>query len=211
MEIKNCSICNKEKELSEFYSQHKQSKTRGNYTYYQPYCKECASRKSQTWNVNHRERAREIVAKVENSPEGRIKKRNRNKLYKDQRKQWLQNNPDKVKEYHQKYKDKMFEITNNQWTACKDYFNHSCAYCGMTEIEAQEKFNKGLHKEHATNNGDNDLSNCVTACTGCNSSKHKNDYTEWYISDNTIYDEERMKKIDKWLKEDYKKFIDMAQ
>jgi ribosomal protein L11 methylase PrmA len=77
----------------------------------------------------------------------------------------------------------------------------------MSEEEAKNTYNKGLHKEHALNKGANDLSNCLVACTSCNSSKREKDYTEWYNEENENFTPERLEKINSWLNEDHKKYI----
>jgi len=43
---KQCSICGKLKSLTEFYSQKKYSKKRGEYFYYNPECRECTKREA---------------------------------------------------------------------------------------------------------------------------------------------------------------------
>lgn len=123
------------------------------------------------------------------------------------------------KEYQQKYKDKLqlyalnrkmnkkHEISKDEWELCLDYFNHSCAYCGISEQEAKCTQGNYLHKEHVNHEGTNDLSNCIPSCKSCNSQKWKFTLDEWYNTDNPIFSQERLEKIYKWLNEDYKKYI----
>lgn len=199
MDKKVCKSCNEEKELGEFGSVNRKKKASGEeYIYYYPVCKRCTYKRDWEWKKNNRDKYNAIVKRTE--------KKNAEKR-KAGRKQWRQENPDKIKEYANDYKQKQFKLTGKEWKACKLYFNNSCAYCGMTGLEAKEKYNKGLHKEHAINEGNNDLSNCVTSCTGCNSTKGKDDYTYWYTSENPIYNETRLEVIEKWLNEDHKEYI----
>jgi hypothetical protein len=210
-ETKVCSICNDEKELNEYYSQ-KQKRANGiEVINYHPYCKECAkvkarkrhhenkedaNKKSREWYWSHREEVLNYMPNYLKQPK-----------YKQKQKEWRQDNPNRVKEYGEKYKDKQFKLPTKQWKSCKEYFSNCCAYCGISELEAKNIQGKNLNKEHAFNLGSNDLSNCVPSCTSCNSSKHMDDYIEWYIESNPVYNMERLNKIEKWLNEDHKKYL----
>lgn len=99
---------------------------------------------------------------------------------------------------------KKHNISKQEWSDCKSYFNNQCAYCGMNEEKHKALFNGQLHKEHVLNNGSNELDNCVPACKTCNCSKYDYDIDEWYSSENPIFNEDRYKKILKWLSKDYK-------
>ncbi|MOA09629.1 HNH endonuclease [compost metagenome] len=128
-----------------------------------------------------------------------------NKKWKEYRKSWGQDNPDKLLAYsiaHRKH-----DITEKEWEHCKDYFNQSCAYCGFTYIEHKELYGQGLHKEHVDHIGANDLSNCVPSCKNCNSQKWIFPIHEWYNELNSNYNEKRLDRLTAWLKEDYKQFI----
>lgn len=206
---KVCKTCNERKEINEFYGQKKQNAKGEEYIYYHSQCKECKLKEMSENKDIYTERDKKYrknnpIASRNASKNWRNK--NKEKASADQ-KRWRQENKEKIKEYQEKYKSKQFKISTKQWKSCKEYFNNCCAYCGISEEKAKELFNKGLNKEHAINEGMNDLSNCVPSCTGCNSHKNKDDYTYWYTPDNTRYDVERYILIEKWLKEDYKNFI----
>ena len=94
---------------------------------------------------------------------------------------------------------KKHEITDDEWLMCKDYFEYKCAYCGLPEDEHKIIHNEQLHKEHAINDGSNGIDNCVPACKSCNSSKRKQDYTDWYVKGNPVFNEERLHRIEEWL------------
>jgi hypothetical protein len=203
---KMCSICEEEKDLSNFYSQKTKRKDGSVRITYQPYCKECISKRYQE---NKDEIYRKKKAQRQKNPQSsrdvarRYRKNHLEKVNANQKK-WRQENPDKVKEYNDKYKEKQFKIPNEQWEACKEYFNNCCAYCGVSEQQLKDNNLKALNKEHAINMGSNDVSNCIPSCTSCNSLKNKNDYVDWYTPDNPIFNEDRLVLIHKWLEEDHK-------
>jgi hypothetical protein len=213
--IKECSICHKIKELSEFYSQIKNSKIKGEYIYYVPYCKDCAIKKSSfhsnknrdEYLLYQREYSKEYMKNPKRREYHREIVRTRNKEGKTVK--WQRENPDKVKIYTVNHRQ--HEINKQEWINCKKYFNNSCAYCGLSEKDHYTMYlgkprKSDLHKEHIAHDGANDLSNCVPACRICNSSKWKHNLDEWYNSDNPNYLEERIKKINMWLNEDYLKY-----
>lgn len=149
--------------------------------------------------------------------DAKFKKRNnrtpaQKQRMKENSKRWRESG--KLKEWQKKHKDKLaqyrnnhrkHEITEKEWESCKKYFNYSCAYCGMTEEEHKKRYRQQLHKEHVDHEGANDLSNCIPACKNCNSSKHDQNFNDWYLN-NANYNEYRYNKIIKWLNEDYKKY-----
>jgi len=138
----------------------------------------------------HRKEARRIITQ----------KRRENGYYKEMYK----NNPEQFKKYNQQHRN--HNIADEQFESCKKYFKYERCFCGMSEEEAIIKYKQRLHKEHADDDGANDLSNCIPACKGCNSSKWKFELKRWYLQQD-FYSEERLQKINKWLNEDYKKFI----
>jgi hypothetical protein len=205
-ETKICSICNEEKELNEYYSQNKKKANGEEYIYYQPYCKPCAINKNVNWGKEHVEKRREYVANHSATKKGKEKKRLRNKRYTNTYRKWQQNNPEKIKEYALQYR--IHDITKDEWESCKEYFNQSCAYCGLHKEDHYKSFkgvlkNIDLHKEHVNHDGENDLSNCIPACQSCNSSKGQYNIYEWYSEDNDKFSKERLGKIHKWLSEDF--------
>lgn len=65
-------------------------------------------------------------------------------------------------------------LTKEQWDLCKEYFYHSCAYCGRSIHLAQDHFvplSKG---------GEYAKSNIIPSCTSCNSGKRDRDFFTWY-------------------------------
>lgn len=130
---------------------------------------------------------------------------------------WRQNNPERIKEYNLfRYQHKNHKVTTKEWEACKKYFNHDCAYCGL-HIEDHYIVFAGVtklgdfHKEHVNHNGDNDLSNCVPACKSCNTSKHTDTLDKWYNEKNSNFTQERYEKIIRWINEDYQYYIEESK
>lgn len=176
------------------------------------YCKECVKKKTNKWRQDNYYHWRKTVAKLESKPKIRLKKRKDSKIQRENGylKQWIKDNPEKVKEYQQKHRK--HDINSNEWRACKEYFNNSCAYCGIQidnhYITINGKRTKSdLHKEHVNHEGENDLSNCVPACRSCNSQKWTFSLEDWYNESYENFDQDKLNKIHKWINEDYLNYI----
>lgn len=183
-----------------------------------PNCKECDKEKANIYQQNNREKIRlEKALDYKINPDyykAKDKKwRNKNKDRKSKTMaDWLKNNKDKLHKYREKRKVKDHKITIEEWNSCKEYFNNSCAYCGLSVDNHYRKYagalqKVDLHKEHVDDEGCGDLENCVPACQSCNSSKHTAKLDDWYNESNDNYVEERYDKIVKWTTEDYKQYI----
>jgi hypothetical protein len=178
---------------------------------FQSTCKPCTSKRSHNWALENQTQMRKIRIKHSRKEHVKIRDKENKKKYRDKggQTEWQRNNPDKVKQYRKNHRD--HEMSESEWTACKKYFDDSCAYCGL---HVSEHFNKykgkmrwtDLHKEHVDDEGANDISNCVPSCQSCNSQKWEFSLDEWYNPSNEKYIVERYEKIIKWLNEDYKQF-----
>lgn len=203
--MKICVICEIEKPLSEFYVQKRHSKKRGEYFYYHHECKECSKKKAIIWRKENPEKYKASKRKQNANPVTKkinlIVSRNRRKN--GEFREWQRNNPEKIKEYSLKRSNKNHAISKQEWKVCKEYFEHSCAYCGISEIEHKELYNQQLHKEHVVHDGSNEIDNCIPSCKPCNSSKHTDTLEEWYKEDNLNFTQERLNKIHNWLNGDY--------
>jgi len=66
-------------------------------------------------------------------------------------------------------------LTKLQWRLCKEFFHHTCAYCG--------KHLKNLTQDHFIplhDAGGYDVDNIIPCCKSCNSSKQNKVFAEWY-------------------------------
>lgn len=192
IEFKYCKECEEWKQMdsSNFYVS---SKTKDGHS---AFCKECHNKLSKKWQKENPERYDEIM-----------KRHKETDKFKQTRQIWVEENMDAIRE-RSRYKsaNRRHKITDEEWETCKEYFNYSCAYCGVTEEEHKEKYSQRIHKEHAHPVNVNDLSNCIPSCLMCNTSKGEKTLEEWYRENNSVYSESRKNKIIKWLNGDYKKY-----
>lgn len=203
---KQCKICKETKPLDEYYSIEKTNSKGKEYTYFFPYCKKCSIERAKNSNFD-KELHKELCKQWRNRPENRVSIRKHLNKYRDKGGQleWQRNNKNKIQEYANQHQS--HEITTKEWESCLKYFNYCCAYCGISEDDAKEKYNNYLHKEHVDHKGSNDLSNCVPACKSCNSEKWTHELEEWYKIGNPNYQKRRLNKILKWTNKEYKKFL----
>ena len=179
-----------------------------------PYCKVCWNKQTTEWGKENVDKKRGYYRKNNKTETTKQRKYLFSKYQRESgyRKEWELNNPDKIKSYHDIYSNKKHTISKKEWLSCKEYFNNRCAYC---ELPIEEHYNKfrgelrltDLHREHVDCNGESDLSNCIPSCKDCNSSKHNSKLEVWYNENNINFSQDRLNKIYKWLKEDYKLYI----
>ena len=84
-------------------------------------------------------------------------------------------------------------LTEKEWEDTLEYFNHSCAYCGITQDEHLKKFNERLHQEHIvplTDGGTYTKDNIIPSCRKCNSTKGRQNFDYWYRN-SKVYDYEK--------------------
>lgn len=74
-----------------------------------------------------------------------------------------------------KNKSPFNDFTTDQWEACLDAFDNTCAYCGKnTEVLEQE------HVIPISRGGSNTKTNIIPSCGSCNYSKGAKTMFEWY-------------------------------
>jgi hypothetical protein len=184
---------------------------------YFPYCKNCNINKMYRWRENHPEYLEKENNRTNKSYHNdkkykqRVINNSNNRRINGKHEEWQRKNPSKLKQYAKQRQNKNHNITKSEWKACKEYFNYSCAYCGLSITEHYIQYRKMIilgdfNKEHVKHDGSNKLNNCVPSCKSCNSKKYKHLLEEWYNRDNPNYTEERYNKIIKWTTEDYKQF-----
>lgn len=213
---KQCSTCNEWKPMDDnhFYKWNRSPDG------FAAQCCECAKAYGRKRKASNREYFNKIDLKYYyNNKESctkttlEYKKKNKDKLRKSYEAWRNSEKGKKIMRFHsRKRRNKNHIIYEMEWIACKNYFNNSCAYCGLP-VENHYKVIKGglrkedLHKEHVIDDGKNDLSNCIPSCNTCNTSKHQKTLNEFYNSKNPDYTYERYYRIYMWLRYDYKKFI----
>lgn len=209
---KKCNRCNKWFPCTDEYFYRNGNKIDGLFTF----CKQCNIKKTKQWEEEHFEEYMEYQRNRARMPHVKQRFKEYFKKYfannEEHRKEYMHdyrtNNKDKVKSYNEKYQHKKHDITEKEWESCKKYFDYKCAYCGIAEEEAKEKYDQNLHKEHFDHDGASDLSNCLPACKGCNSSKWEYSFESWYNENNHRFDDNRLLKIFQWLTRDYELYME---
>lgn len=178
-----------------------------------PYCKDCNKKKGSKDYKDNQEAHNKYQRESYKQDKHNMREKNRiwGKVRRERGEylEWQHNNPDKIKQYSDNHKS--HKISKKEWIECKEYFNNSCAYCGLPieehfiKVKGEIKLSD-FHKEHLIHGAKNDLSNCVPSCKSCNSKKHTFTINKWYNKDNSIYSYERYHKIYLWIRFDYKKY-----
>jgi 5-methylcytosine-specific restriction endonuclease McrA len=182
--------------------------------YLHPECKRCSILKAREWAKENPEKEKELRHKINTNPSEKTRetkridaqtRRDNGKYY-----EWLKNNPDKQKEYIKNHRE--HDITEKEWNSCLKIFEYRCAYCGLPQEKHIVKRNgkyiiMNFHKEHADNEGYNDLRNAVPACRSCNNKKWAFPMEEWY-REQDFFSEEKLQFIIWWTTEGYKDYIE---
>lgn len=182
-------------------------------------------KKVKAYKKQYREENKEAIKEYMNEYHRKNSKKNKirckeynekNKEYiAEQRKQHYIENRDEMIARQHKRRSKMkgleYSLTSEQWQECLGYFDNSCAYCGLTEEENIEKYEKSLEQEHfipISKNGEYTKDNIIPACRSCNGSKCDNDFFDWY-PEQDFYSIEREEKILNYL--NYKQSGNMSR
>lgn len=180
-------------------------------------CKKHESIKTQLWQINNNQQYRATVKKRD-SNESEERKQYKRNLANEQRKSGYQvnyrkNNKNRVNNYnHKRLLNKKHIIYDDEWKACKKFFNYQCAYCGLF-LNKHHILRNGkmiqidFHKEHVVDNGRNDIKNCIPSCQSCNSKKNNRSFSEFYNINNKDFTYKRYHQIYLWLRYEYKKYI----
>lgn len=203
---KKCSKCDMwfERNKKNFYI-NKKNKIDGLCTE----CKACAKARATKWRNENLEAHKLHIKKYRSTEKGNGAKNRLDKEYRDsgKYKDWCNNNKNSLRGYQRnRYERKYHDITDEEWIACKEYFNNSCAYCDKSIEDQYTKTNKDFSRDHYINGGANDLSNCIPSCTSCNSRKWKHEVLDWFVRQK-FYSDKKLIKIDQWISIDYKNYI----
>jgi hypothetical protein len=214
VEYKTCTKCSETKPANNeyFHRQKKHTQKKGEFYDLTSWCKDCIREKQRGYYDENRDQynLRSYNRYINNKEEYHQRKKkwvNDNLDHvKQYQKDWQQSNPNKIKVYNHMHSD--HNITEHEWEICKEYFNWSCAYCGLTEIEHKIIEGQQLHKEHVFHNGSDEIDNCAPSCKSCNSTKHDRDFEKWYNESNPNFTKRRLNRIVKWILKDALKWVD---
>lgn len=207
--MRRCRGCGVIKPLeSNYYGQWVYPKTKKKYFNYQGKCKKCISKQNVKWQRKNIEKTRDFKREWGRRNTDITRYHARKPQRKEYMKVWRKENPDKIKQYNfYRQMNKHHDITEREWKSCKEHFDNSCAYCGISDGMAKERYGNYLHKDHADHDGSNNLNNCIPACKSCNSSKHNFVLEDWYLESES-FSEGRLNKINNWLSSEYKKHME---
>jgi len=211
---RRCSKCQewKEENLEHYYMKNKKKPSMG----FTPACRKCTTQKTLNYHFEHREERLICLRKAyADDPDKYIEWDRQNRLadpeyHKLKDRNWRKANPEKCIEYSKRHRN--HDITESEWRKELKVFDYKCAYCGLPQEDHWAERNgkyiiMKLHRDHADDNGANDLRNALPACQSCNSSKHQDSIEEWYKS-RSFYDEVKYNKIMWWLTGGYKDYIE---
>lgn len=127
-------------------------------------------------------------------------------LKKDYYRIWKQNGGQLIRRENEQRREAkklnlLSDFNTNQWIKTLEFFNFSCAYCGLHQEEHIGKYNMMLHQDHlipVTEKGVYSDFNIVPACVKCNSTKHNHDL-ETFVETNCIPKERYIKILDYFL------------
>lgn len=201
---KTCSVCEKVKEIRDFYE-------RGNGGFYS-YCKECHTKKTKIYVDENREkvlaRKKAYYIKTRDYQLSYFKKYSKinSKRNVERAIKWANANRDRVREYsiaashrrRAKLKNVDFTFNRDEWNYCKNYFKNSsgyvlCAYCDKEMINATQEHFIPVHK-----GGNHTKHNILPICQNCNSQKSAQDFYQWYPT-TSFYKKENVEKIEKYF------------
>lgn len=170
---------------------------------------------SKWWNINKEDKKKKSRQWKENNPDKVKEHRDKNReLQKQQSEIYRIENRDKIRERGKDYrrnnkttvniatqkrrtlkKSLPATLTKKQWGEIKSHFKNKCAYCGEFLPLTQDHF------VPLSSGGEYTINNIIPACVGCNCSKNKFAFNDWYPSFKH-YSESRERKILNFLNYD---------
>ena len=183
--MRTCVRCELEKPATPEYFSRERARMDG----LNSWCKECRREHNQIYKKENREYHLEYM---------RNHYKENKESYAEYSRRYHLKNPEVNRIGAQRRRDRMEQLphtlTDEEWNDTLEFFNHSCAYCGVSD--------DSVGKEHiipVVKGGGYTQDNIIPACQSCNLSKHVRDMEEWYVSCE-YYDEERLNKILDYVK-----------
>lgn len=170
--VKWCKSCDSVKELAEFYY------LAGNGTW-DARCRECG-----------RKQSKEYRRKERSTEEGRERCNERMRNYYENHKHTPEYKAYSRYHNYTRRQGVIGRYTSEEWIACLEANDYSCAYCGATHNLTAD------HIVAISKGGFGYIFNITVACKSCNSSKQASDVVEWY-SKQPFYDEVKLRNIHK--------------
>lgn len=184
METQVCNKCNKEKPLSEFYFRTDNNK-------YRKDCKECfkkakAIRESKPGIKELRAlKERERRANDDGTINAKAREYHRSDYSKKVSKEWVKNNPDKIRNYNRTQRARRkFAILSSESATTKevkawiDAQKPICAYCSTILLPNQIQLD---HITPLSRGGSHTVDNFAISCAFCNSSKNNKTLEEFIL------------------------------
>jgi len=199
---KTCTSCGEEHPYTDYYFKETVDINGIKQYLFNAMCIDCYIKRGSKYTKEHPEMNRESSRKTDKTPKMQAYHK---EAIKNLREEgyflgYYADNPEKYIKYREDHDaHKKHTISIKDWNDCKEFFGYKCAYCGITETEHKERYGQQLQKDHAENQGDNGIGNCVPACRSCNSVKKKNDWDNWFTPENSRYSQDKYNIISKWL------------
>ncbi|MEX5397203.1 HNH endonuclease [Streptococcus sp. ZJ93] len=189
MIVQLCKVCQEEKELNEVNFYRNKNKKHG----FESQCKDCRRISDKKKYEHRKHKISEQKKKYYQRKKEKIRNYQRNYYHanaekcKETSKIWDCEHPEQRRIINERSRTLKHggksDLSKKEWEDTLDFFDRSCAYCGMTELEHFETFNERLHHEHIVSvdkGGAYAKSNVVPACRSCNCSKAGHDFETWY-------------------------------
>ena len=187
-QLKHCGECKQHKPATPEYFK----RDSGKYDGLNSWCKEC----SKSYDEENKDRRADYDKRyyLENIDKIKQYKEDNKERRRKWNMTWRLENKEHIAEYSKRYKQENRDrvnittqrrhariaqlphtLTLEEWEDALEFFNYSCAYCGISD--------ERLHQEHIipiVKGGGYIADNIIPACQSCNSSKHARDMEEWY-------------------------------
>jgi 5-methylcytosine-specific restriction endonuclease McrA len=106
------------------------------------------------------------------------RKENKEHIQQYSKQKYIADRDKRVIESHKRnsvIKNVVCDFTVEDWEKCLEYFNNSCAYCGISGVMLQQE-----HLVPVSDGGTYTKNNIIPACFHCNTNKRAREVIEWY-------------------------------